>query len=268
MARGWKIGIGAAAGLGLLLAALEWRRRGLPQTPGMAMQGSATKAKKPEHHFDRPEEFAVLCAKLETTYAAMNERFRALMHTRTEKSEELDDAGKTIGGQIEVSDVDFHEEKERYQSKSRTDLEGKPLGEPGMLEKMLQSQRTPLIYPFSLAPDAKKTDYSYSFAGMEMLDDEGPLAKVAYEPNPPLDRKLAGFIWVDPDSGEPRRFFGKQAKPAFPIDRREMMVYYATADNGQPQIQRVESLGSGGFAILRKNLRVNVAFTDYRPKTK
>ena len=258
----WLAGSFGVAFLGTL-GALEWRRQARPLTPMLPVDGGIAVSPTAElPSLDRPADFAAFHEKLRAYYFAMDDRYHALQHRRTQKTIQQDGAGTVLAEEELVETVRFGAGLEAHRPLRTKNLQtGQAIQGESAVQKDMAVGNAPFVYPYARAE--KPGDFAYSFAGFESLDGHA-LAKVEFVAQPPLGRKLSGQIWADPTTGEPHRFRAKWPAPAFPCDHLEMVVEYGLAETGRKQIQRVATDAGGGFAFVRRRYLVTIAFDDYR----
>ncbi len=252
----------ALSALGTFIA-LEWRRQNQPQSAALPEdRAAAVQDVSALPNLAEPAAFAAFQEKLRTQYFAMDERYKALQHRRTQKTIQKDGAGATLLEEEAIETVRFRGEAEDHRHVRTRNLKtGKETSGESSAAKDLSVGNEPFFYPYSKreGPD----DFEYRFAGFEQLDGK-TLAKVAFVPRPPLGRKLQGHAWADPATGEPIRFRAKWAAPKFPCDRLEMIVEYGPAENGAKQVRHVATDAGGGLAFIRRRYLIDIVFDDYR----
>jgi hypothetical protein len=211
-------------------------------------------------HYRQPEEFQKLCRELKTRAIEIADRDQQLAHTETFVAVELDAKGKEIDGEETVENVWYDKGVQVRQSVKRETRSKKKKPLDTSVRTMPKSDAT---FPFSR--EAKEDSYRYSLEGVEEIDGKTAL-RIHYEPNAPLDGKMRGEVWVDPETLEPVRFEGVWAKLPPLVDQVSTRFDYGLSNTGKTQVMRVIIAGSGGFALIQKRFRVDTRIHDYRPK--
>jgi hypothetical protein len=260
-----RLGFGAVTivVVGVVLGAMEWSRRRATTIPSAEPARSHAVDVLDFGRYADPAPFADLCARLRQRYIAMDERYRSLMHTQVQVSKELDENGEPTVADQTVDDVWFEDGREMRKAVAKRDLMAdRATDSPAeQLSQAKESKDSPLLYPFS--KDDAGGVYLYELDGSETIDETATV-RIAYRPVEPRSDLLAGTVWVDPASGEPVRFAGRLVKPPMFVDRFEMTVDYGRAENGNVQIRRIITDGTGGFALIRKRYRIETEFRNYR----
>jgi hypothetical protein len=211
-------------------------------------------------HYQEPEDFAKLCRELKTRVIEIADREKNLAHTETILAIELDAKGKEIDGEDTV-EYCWYDDKglqvRRQVQRQPRSKKKKPL-DPSV-RTMPKAEAT---FPFSR--EEKPDSYRYTLEGVEEIEGK-PALRIHYEPNPPLDGKMRGSVWADPQTFEPVRYEGVWAKLPPLVDQVSTRFDYGPSNTGQTQIKRVIIAGSGGFAMLQKRFRIDTKVHDYRP---
>ena len=270
MPRSWKMrwwGLAALVVAGAAVATyfdIERRRRAEQELTAKPVfeQDAAPGPEELAARFKDSAEFRSFCDRLNEKYLAMNARHKSLQHRRRQRSKQLDKSGKVVADESLVEIVDFPDGQERHRVQEQKDLLAeKAIQGESELQKGMATGKAPFQYPFM--PDAKEGDFSFSFAGVEMLDGK-VVAKIDFTPNPPFARKMAGTIWADADSAQPVHFAGRWYKPTGATYKVEMNFWYGPSENGFPQIRHVETDGSGGALFIYRRYVVVFDVDDYR----
>jgi hypothetical protein len=244
----------------LALAAVEWHRPRAPTAVPAAVQQPPAPIDDRLGRFQHPAEFDELCQRLRQRYLAMDERYRKLTHTQVRVSKELDADGNAVAVQESVEQVSFEDGLER-RAPLREHDQAADAAERDLPRSSSAVRQSQWRYPFS--KDDVGGLYQYQWLGTRLIDDV-PTVEVGYRPAEPRSDLLAGTVCVNPETGEPVRFTAHMVKPPAFVDRFDMIVDYGRAENGEIQIRRFVTDGSGGFSFIRKHYYVETEFRDYR----
>lgn len=266
MRRGVKWAIAVAATGVVVLGALEWRRRAgleLDDMPGGQLSTPDRSASVPGaidpdelvRQFRAPDRFALLCRRLREETIAIGDRHQTLDHAEINRAVEFDPKGAEIATETKLERVWFEGTKE-FRQTFRAGDGWEPITEPKV------SEPGKVCFPFTR--EADEGAYRVTLEGHETQTGRLTLV-LAFEPNPPVDTKFRGKIWVDPDTFEPARVDCVAAKnPPF-VDRVSMVFEYGPAENNKTQARRSIIGGSGGFAFVQKKYAVHTDLFDFRP---
>lgn len=248
--------IGLAAGLGYL----EWTRPRVDlATPVPSLAEPAQPRDAPD--LADPEAFTAFIERLRARYRAMHARYLTLRHRELIDEEEIDPSEKVVASHRIEEMVWFEDGQERRRRISRRDSLTGSVDPPSLAPIVPANPPVgKLLYPFY--KEDQPGFYRYGFEGLEEVDGE-TLARVRFDPNDPVDRKLSGYVWADPVTGQPRRFDGLMARPPAFIDAFRMIARYDRSENGEYQLRRMTTEGTGGFAFIRKRYRKDFRFQDY-----
>lgn len=234
---------------------MEWRR---PRVTFARPENTSTDVQAAENtqfpNLNDPEEFARYVELLRSNYQAMHARYLQLRHRERITEEEIGPAGEILATHETLEIVWFENGVEQRQ---RAD---DPQQSEGVIPTSPPISRT--IYPF-YAED-QPGFYEYQFEGFEEWSDV-VVARIAFVPNPPFDRKMQGWVWADARTGMPLRFDGRLAKPPALVDDFRMTASYGSSENGAHQLRQMTTEGAGGFAFVRKRFRKDFQFFDYQP---
>lgn len=256
----WVLGILSIVGVLTAAAfAVDWFR---PRTI-LELPADATEALDQEIPLEG-EPFAACCQRLRERYIAMDDRFRAMRHTESKVTFEESAGGGRREVHREVEEVWFEGNEELRRLVSESGRNQNPLVRRrriGSVSRRPVSEE--LIYPFSRR--SAPGDYHYRFEGYETLGDRR-VVRIGFEPHPPVEKKLRGYVWADRETLEPVRFDGLVMKsPAMFVDSVRYITEYGDGPDGKQQIRRMVFEGAGGFAFLRRRGRMEVDVTDYQP---
>ena len=210
--------------------------------------------------YQKPEEFTRLCKELKAKVIEIADREKTLAHTETILAVELDAKGKEIDGEDTVEYCWYDDKGLQVRRQIKRDARSKkkkPLD--ASVRTMPKAEAT---FPFSReeTPDS----YRYVLERVEQIDGK-PSLRIHFDPNPPLDGKMRGHVWAEPETFEPVRYEGVWVKLPPLVDQVSTRFDYGKANTGQTQIKRVIIAGSGGFAMLQKYFRIDTKVHDYRP---
>jgi hypothetical protein len=212
--------------------------------------------------FEDPNVFREFCQKLDAKYRAMNERYKSLQHRSRQRIKRLDEFEKVIADEELEEIVDFPGGKERRRLLKQKDLKtGSVIQGESESQKTIATFRAPYQYPF--LPDSTWDDFSYQFAGVEMVAGK-PVVKVEFTPNPPFGRKVIGAIWADAETGQPVRFAGRWHKPTGFAHKSELVSHYGPSENGEHQLRRIETDSAGGALFIYHRYVIIFDIDDYR----
>lgn len=241
----------------------EWVRRWRgPELPPLAGDPFTPPAEQTGPDLSDPARFDRFIAELAAKYQAMDDRFRALEHIETKRTLEHGRDG---------SEKVMHEARERVWYAggmehrvilSQQGRDQNPLkSSPKVGTESVQPITDEHVYPFTRRAGPK--GYRYYFEGFE--ESSGTLVtRIRFEPLPPLEKKLRGYIWAEVATAEPVRFDGQVVRPPMFIDSVRIITEYGVIDSGQNQIRRLVYHGSGGIAFIRRHGRMEVLVSDYR----
>jgi hypothetical protein len=260
MRRHWlKVILSLAAILGLVAAAEYFRpRTSLDGPPPPAVERRSETSVQPASPTD-PEAFL---KELKKRYVAMDERYRSLEHTETVQAfDRSGDVERPVRRAVER--VWYTGTKEMRQaikdpqpSEAQTEL-------PRFVLPVAKERDSTLLYPFTrpAEPDA----YRYSLEGEDVLDGRR-VFRVRFEPAGTDEHKLRGVVWADAKTAEPLRFDGIVCRPKMFVDSVRYITEYGPSENDAQQIRLIRVEGAGGFAVVRRRFRVDIAMSDYRPR--
>jgi hypothetical protein len=211
--------------------------------------------------YREPEELKRLCAEVTKANSAMDERHRSLSHLESHRAVEYDKQGKEIKDDRSWDRVWYRGTREYRQALKRVEsVDGTATFEPAAPIK--RADEVKVCFPFT--PEATEGTYRFTLEGHEILGDQLTLV-VRFDPNPPLDNRFRGKIWIDPDTFNPVRVEAQVAKnPPF-VDKVSMTFEYGRVETGEVQAKRSVIGGSGGFAIVHKSYAVFTELSDFRP---
>lgn len=204
--------------------------------------------------------FDELCRQCRQKNVEMDQRSRALEHTETQHTVELDKQGQTTADEKGVERVWFVGEDEFRQTLAKEDaLSGKP---KKFDRKPRKSPKSDTTYPFTKQETSGM--YRYEFERVEPWEDR-PAVRVRFEPQGSPDGLLRGSVWLDPDSGQCLRFEGEVVKlPRF-VSEIKMTLAFGPAENGHLQTRHSVVQTGGGVGVIQKRFRIETVLDGYRP---
>lgn len=254
------------ASVAIVLFVLEWfrpREQGtLPNISGVVQKGPrniAVEDSKPRSNGDKARDLDGFVAKVKEKYRAMHERYVALEHEEICVAEELAQTGHPTNGIKTVERVWFEGDQERRQLLAHEQSDSNV-----MTSDATSPPKSKILYPF-YREDVPGT-YRYFWEEVEEVDGRR-LVRLRFEPLPPLSDKMTGYVWADAVTGQPCRFDGLLAKPSPLVDHFRMIAYYEPSENGEYQLRRMVTEGSGGFAFIRRRFRKTFEYSGYRPRS-
>jgi hypothetical protein len=209
----------------------------------------------------QPEELSRFCDLVRQRNREMELRHHGLVHVETTTTQELDRNRKVTGGQRVVERVWFVDHQEHRLLLKKEDLRsGKDLTPANVKEET--RPKSDVLFPFST--NEPTNAYRYTCRGLETINGRATI-HFDYEPNPPVDNKFRGQVWIDVQSLEPIRFFGAWARLPALVNEMTMLLDWGPAENGLIQLRHSLVVGSGGIAFLQRHFRIETELTDYRP---
>lgn len=210
--------------------------------------------------FRDADAFDNLCQQCRQKNIEMDQRSRALEHTETQQTLEIDKQGQTTSSERGVERVWFEGRDEYRQTLVREDsLRGKT---KKFDPKPRKSPKADTIYPFT--QQERPGMYRYEFEQAEAVDDRLAV-RVRFEPQGSPDGLLRGVVWVDPEGGQCLRFEGEVVKlPRF-VSEIKMSLSFGPAENGQIQTRQSVVQTGGGVGLIQKRFRIETLLDNYRP---
>lgn len=204
-------------------------------------------------------ELAKLCDECRRLTIEMDQRSRALEHTETQTTVELDKQGQATLAEKGVERVWFAGDDEFRQSVSKVDgVTGKP---KKFDPKPRKSPKSDTVYPLSRQEEPGM--YRYELDQVEMLDDQAAI-RVRFEPQGAPDGKLRGSVVIAPETGQCLRFEGEAVTlPRF-VSSIKMSLEFGMAENGEIQTRRSVIDTAGGIGLLQKRFQIETVLNNYR----
>lgn len=204
-------------------------------------------------------EFTKLCDRCRQRNIEMDQRSRALEHTETQHTLEVDKQGQTVSDEKGVERVWFVGDDEFRQTLVKQDaLSGKA---KKFDPKPRKSPKADTIYPFT--QQERPGMYRYEFDQAETVDDRA-LVRVKFEPAGPPDGLMRGVAWLDPETSQCLRFDGEVVKlPRF-VSEIRMTLSFGPAENGDIQTRHSVVQTGGGVGLIQKRFRIETVLSEYR----
>lgn len=193
--------------------------------------------------------------------ADIDARDRALEHVEVQIAKEIDPKGQVVAAERHTERIWREGDKKYRQTLDYIDLvKGKP--KKGATDRPRpDTGKINEIFPFQRS--AAEDDYRYTFAGVEQIRKQWTI-KIAFEPTKRPTGRFRGESWVNPVTFAPVRLFATLAEKKPFLDQLSMLIDYGIVESGQVQVVSTVIDGSGGFAMLQKHIRSEIAFDRYR----
>ena len=217
--------------------------------------------KELEGQYRDPNNLAALLDRVRTQAAEIDARDRGLEHVEVQIAKEIDPKGKEVAGERHTERIWREGDKKFRQTLEYLDLiKGKP--KKGATDKpRLDTGKINEVFPFERP--AAEDDYQYTFAGIEQIGKQWTV-KVAFAPTKSPAGRFRGESWIDPVTFAPVRLFVSLAEKKPFLDQFSMLIDYGIVETGKVQVVSTVIDGSGGFAMLQKHIRSEIAFDRYR----
>lgn len=230
--------------------------------------------------FSHPARFAALRALVQARYEERDERMFRHEHQQTTLLVERDGAGKEMGRWRTLENVWFRDGEQQRQLTLHEDLRRgtSTTRKPPTLGQWFK----PIIFAYPFTARAPAGTYRYSLAGVisysekaGQLQKSSPInleqvvpwyIKIQFEPLEPLTNKVAGWVLVDPKTGEPVVLECVAAEPPLGAERVLLNYEYAPAIEGAVHIVRVRRVVTIKVPFFHRIYESLTTYSDYRPR--
>lgn len=257
--------------LSIILGAWEVYRQSTVELVTAQVLAENNKAKKAavreidpkeiEARYQNLEQFRAMLESVREQVHAIDERDKTLEHVEVQVAKEIDPKGHEAAAERHTERIWREGDKKYRQTIEYLDLvKGKPK-KGAVTRPRVDTGKINEVFPFQLP--AAEDDYRYQFAGVEQINNRWTI-KINFEPSNGPAGRFRGETWIDPTTFTPVRLFVSLAEKKPFLDQFSMLIDYGTVETGQVQVVSTVIDGSGGFAMVQKHIRSEIAFNNYQ----